>query len=69
MNGGSTDPESMSYNPAQPQQPGILFSALASSMTPVPQVLFPPLVQLAMGCSNPLYNPLPTPCALCCQPE
>ena len=54
MNGGYTDPESMSYDPALPQQPGIPFSALIRGITPVPQVLFPPLAQLAMGCSNPL---------------
>jgi len=55
---GFTDPESMSYDPALPQQPGILFSALIRGPTPIRQVLFPRLAQLAIGCSNPLFNPL-----------
>ena len=54
--GGYTDPESLSYDPTLPRQPGICFSATTPGLTPVPQVLYSPLAELAMGCTNPLCN-------------
>ena len=54
--GGYTDPESLSYDPTLPRQPGICFSATTPGMTPVPQVLSSLLAELAMGCTNPLFN-------------
>ena len=54
--GGYTDPESLSYDPTLPRQPGICFSATTPGMTPVPQVLYSLLAELAMGCTNPLLS-------------
>ena len=49
---GSTDPESLSYDPALSRQPGIHFSAFPENHSSCPTRSFE-LAQLAMGCSNP----------------
>jgi len=50
-------PTARSYDPARAQQPGILFSILARDASPIRQTPLAVLAQLAIGCSNPLYNP------------